>query len=467
MEKFDLLIIGGGAGGFGAAIRANELGAKTAMVNSGLPVGGTCVNVGCVPSKTLLYAGEVLHLAKHHGVPGIELDIKKFDFKKVVQDEISLVETLRKEKYEKVLQSLPGVTFYEGKARFVSKNEMVVNRQTLHSERFVIAAGSTATVPPIDGISETGFVTHIEALRLSEQPKDLIIIGAGPLGLEFAQMYARFGTKVTLLKRSVPLLPISEEELAEQLVRIFEQEEITVKRGLEFRSARKENGEKVITYLLDGKEEQVSADEILLAAGKTPNTSGIGLDNAGVETDKRAAIIVNEFLQTSQPHIFAAGDVAVLPLRLEITAAHEGTLAAENALTGSQKGIDYDTVPFTVFTDPQFAGVGPTEEELIKRLGACSCRTLSFESVPKGIITRRTEGLIKMVIHPETRRIHGVHILSPYAGELIAEAMMLVRNKNTIDDVVDSLPMFPTLSEAIKLVALSFTKDISGLSCCI
>jgi mercuric reductase len=191
------------------------------------------------------------------------------------------------------------------------------------------------------------------------------------------------------------------------------------------------------------------------------------LEVAGVEMEAKGAVAVNEILQTSKPHIYAAGDVINLPARFEPTAGREGTLAAENALIGSKHSIDYDTVPFTVFTDPQLAGVGLTEKEQMERMGTCNCRTVSFENVPKAIIMNRTEGLIKMVVHPSTEEIMGVHILAPDAGELIAEAMMLVKNKNTVNDVINSLPMFPTLSESIKLVALSFKKDISSLSCCV
>jgi mercuric reductase len=211
----------------------------------------------------------------------------------------------------------------------------------------------------------------------------------------------------------------------------------------------------------------VEADEILLAAGKTPNTQGLGLDKAGVEIDKRQAIIVNQYFQTSNPNIFAVGDVTNGPLRLEPTAGREGTLAAENALKGTTLSIDYNAVPYTIFTDPQLAGVGLTEDEQMKQMGVCACRTVSFEDVPKAIIMRRTEGLIKMAMHPETRHVLGVHILAPNAGDLIAQAMVLIKNKKTIDDVINSLPVFPTLSEAIKIAALSFTKDISKLSCCI
>lgn len=476
MKKFDLAIIGGGAGAFAAAIRANELGAKTALINDGLPLGGTCVNVGCVPSKTLLFAGEVLHLAKNHPIAGIELEIKNFDFNRVIKNELDLVEKLRTEKYEKVLKSLKNVAHIKGRSKFVAKNEVIVGNEKIKAEKFIIATGSTANVPPIEGIKETGFVTHIEALKLKKQPKEMIVVGAGPLGLEFAQMYERLGTKVTILQKGPSIFPKSEPELISRLSEILTKEGIAIKTNVEVTSAYKEGSKKVLVY----KEADLSpeaptrpagglakGDEILLASGKTPNTKDLDLEKAGVEIDKKKAIKVNSSLKTTAPHIYAVGDVANLPLRQEPSAGREGTLAAENALTGSQKSIDYNTVPYTIFTDPQLAGVGFTEDQEIDKLGTCACRTISFQELAKAQIMGRTEGLIKMAIHPKTKQILGVHILTAQAGELISQAMVLVKNKNTVNDVIDSLPMFPTLSEAIKLVALSFTKDISKLSCCI
>jgi len=467
MEKFDLIIIGGGAGAFAAAIKANELKAKTAMVNKGLPLGGTCVNVGCVPSKTLLYAGEVLHLAEHHGIPGIELEVKNFDFQKVVKDEISLVEHMRQEKYEKVLKNLEHVTHIEGRAKFTSETEVEVNGERLTADKFILATGSTANVPPIEGIKEAGYITHIEALKLDGQPKELVVIGGGVLALEFAQLFTRFGTKVTMIHRSDTIFRVGDKDLVKRLVEVLEKEGIVVKTNTPIQSVRKEGDKKVVTYEAGGKQEEISCDEILLAVGKTANTDGLELEKAKVKVNDRKSIAVNENFQTKNSNVFAVGDVAALPLRLETTAGREGTLAAENALKDTKNTIDYDTVPYTIFTDPQLAGVGFTEDEQMKRMNTCACRTVSFEHVPKAAILRRTEGLISMSIHPETSEIMGVHILSPLAGELIAEAMMLVKNKNTIDDVINSLPMFPTLSEAIKLVALSFTKDISKMSCCV
>lgn len=477
MKTFDLIIVGGGAGAFAAAIRANELSsqdgstsggkAKIAIINAGLPLGGTCVNVGCVPSKMLLWAGEIMHTAKHHGIPGVDIEVKNFDFNKVVQDELALVEHLRVEKYEKVLKNLEYVTLIEGKATFTSSNEVEVNGEKLSADKFIIAVGSTANVLPIEGIEEVGYISHIEALKLKRQPKELIVIGAGPLGLEFAQMFSRFGTKVTILNYGPRIFPPGEPELTDKLAELLTKEGITIHTNAKATKARIENGRKVLVFEVNGKSSEVSADEILLAVGKTPNTGGLGLDKADVEIDKKQAIVVNKFFKTSQNHIFAVGDVTNFPLRLETTSGREGTLAAENALSNSQNSIDYNAVPFTIFTDPQYASVGFTEDTQMKETGVCACRTVSFEHVPKAIIMHRTEGLIKMGIDPETKQILGVHILGPNAGELIAEAMMLVKNKNTIDDVTSSLPMFPTLSESIKIVALSFTKDISKLSCCI
>ncbi len=465
--EYNLIIIGAGAGGFAAAIRANELKAKTLMINDGLPLGGTCVNVGCVPSKILLHAGEMLHLAQHNHIPGIELGVKSFDFKKVMDHEIGLVQIMQKEKYEKVLKRLDYVTFVQGRASFVSRDKVNVGGKTYRAKKIIIATGSTASVPPIEGIQEAGFITHTEALKLKKLPKELIVVGAGPLGLEFAQMYARFGSTVTVLEFQPSIFQQGEEEVVNRLESVLSEEGITIKTGAMVKKAYKKGSRKFLTYFVDKKAYEVSGDEILLATGKTPNTIDLELDKAGIETDRRRAIVVNKYLKTGIDTVFAVGDVINQPSRLETTAGREGSIAAENALTGSNLIIDYETVPYTIFTDPQLAGVGLTEQEQMNRMRTCACRSVSFKDMPKALILNRTEGLIKMTVHPKTGQILGVHILSPNAGELIAQAMVLIKNKNTIDDVINSTPVFPTLSEAIKICALSFVKDISGLSCCV
>jgi mercuric reductase len=465
MQNYELIIIGGGTGAFAAAVQANRMGASTALVNSGLPLGGTCVNVGCVPSKALLRAGEVMHLARRHGIPGIELELKSFDFAEVVQDELHLVDELRNQKYEDVLDGFTNVTVIDGTATFVDDHEIEVAGQRLRAERFILASGSTATVPPIPGLREAGFLTHVEALRLDRQPAALAIIGGGPLGVEFAQMYARFGTEVTVLQRAGSILPAAEPELSARLTEVLTGEGIAVATGVQVERVRRDGQARVVSYRHGGQRGEVTADAVLVAAGKTPNTRSMGLGAAGVDVDGGQAVKVDPQLRTSQPHIFAIGDVTDQPRRQNPTAGREGTLAAENALSGARHRIDYDHAPTTVFTDPQLASVGVTEAEQLRRTGAAVCREVPFEYVPKAVITRRTEGMIKMVIIPGTKRIVGVHILAPGAGDLITAAMIALRNHNTIDDLADSLPMYPTMSEALKLAALSFTRDITEISC--
>jgi mercuric reductase len=466
MMHYNLIIIGGGAGAFAAAIKADELGVKTAFINEGLPLGGTCVNVGCVPSKTLLHAAELVYTATHHNVPGIELDIKTDEYAAVVADEQALVEKLRGEKYEQVLRGLSNVTLIEGKASFVSSNQVKIGEQQIEATKFIIATGSTAIVPDIEGLTEAGYITHIEAMQLKTVPKRLVVIGAGPVGLELAQLYARFGSQVTILQRSNSIMPSAEPVLTERLQLILTDEGLTIKTSVQVTKVTIENGAKTVSYTGSAGEETVVVDEILVAAGKTPNTAGLNLKAAGVEVDNKQAVITQPTLKTSQAHIFAVGDVTNLPFRLETTAGREGTYAVENALNGSDKSIDYNSVPWTVFTDPQLASVGYTEDRQMEELKTCACRTLTFDKLPKALITKRTEGVIKMVIHPETKIIMGVHMLAPDAGDLIAQAMVLIKNKNTIDDLEEMLPVFPTLSEAIKLAAMSFTRDISKMSCC-
>lgn len=261
-------------------------------------------------------------------------------------------------------------------------------------------------------------------------------------------------------------MPAAERELTQRLTEILTGEGIAIETGVTVERVRQAGDRKTVAYrTADGRRVEVGTDALLLAAGKTPNTAGLDLAAAGVETDARHAIVADERFRTSQPHIFAIGDVSDRPVRENPTAGREGTMAAENALAGTAHTIDYDHVPTTVFTDPQLASVGVTEAEQLRRTGTSDCRTIGFDNVPKAVITRRTEGLINMVTDPATNRILGVHVLAPDAGEIIAEAMMLVRDGHTVDEVITTAPMYPTLSEAIKIVALSFTKDVTQLCC--
>ncbi len=467
MERFDFIILGAGASAFAAAIKANELGARTAMVRGPLPIGGTCVNVGCVPSKSLVHAAELVHLARTNPARGVRLSLAGLDFGEVIRAEKELVGSLRQMKYEAVVSDLPKVTVLEGTAAFTGPNEVRVGGRTLAAERLLIATGSTAVPPPIPGLVDAGFLTHITALSNEHLPKSLLVLGGGPVGLEFAQIYARFGAKVTLVARHRRMFPHTEPELSLKLEEIFASEGIAVIMNATATKVTPGPGGRAVT-ISDGTAEQVvTVEEILVASGKAPKTRDLDLGKAGVRTDERGAVVTSPTLQTSAPHIFAAGDVTSLPRRLETTAGREGTFAAENALRGTTHVIDYETVPWTVFTDPQLAGVGLLDAETSEHGLSCTCNTVGFEYVAKAHIIGDTRGLIKTVMDRRTRRIVGIHLLAPSAGDLIGQAELIVRNRLTVDDVLATLPVFPTLSEAIHIGALSLVTDVSRLSCCV
>lgn len=466
-KELDLIIIGGGAGAFAAAIRANALGKKTVLINDGLPLGGTCVNVGCVPSKALVHAAKVVHDARHRQVRGIEVSINTVDFAEVVAREIGLVETLRQEKYASVLDDLEYVEFVQGRAEFTSPTDVAVGDQMFRAQAVVIATGSTATIPDIDGLEDAGYLTHVEAVSLETVPTRLAVIGAGPVGLEFAQVYSRFGSNVTILQRGDSIAPQADPMLAHRLGEILRKEGLTIHTGAHVSSVTGTSTGKRIAFTSGDGVQSIEVDEILIAAGKDANSGSLNLAAAGVDVDDRGRVVTTPTLQTSQPGIFAVGDVTDLPVRLETTAGKEGTYAVDNAFTGSTRSINYDEVPSAIFTDPQLATVGYTEERQMEEMNACACRTVTFDKLPKALITNETEGAARIAIHPETQRLQGMHILAPHAADLIAQAMTLIHFGATIDEIEELLPVFPTQSEAIKLAAMSFKHDISRMSCCI
>ena len=467
MDRFDLIIIGGGAAAFAAATKASELGTKVVIINSGLPIGGTCVNVGCVPSKVLLEIGSEYYYPKHPRFRAVKNGHSmSFSFKDAIEEKDEMVNALRKSNYIQVAEGLAGLTVIEGRARFISTNQVEVNGQTLEADKFIIATGSRPRILPFRGIDKVRYLTNREVLSLSRLPESMIIIGAGPLGLEFAQMYARFGTKVTVLERERQILPRSEPEIADELQRCLEEEGIEINTGVNVEMLREEGSQRVVEAKIGSESITFKAEELLLATGVAPNSDNMGLETAGVEAGSRGFINVNEELRTSASHIWAAGDV-VGKTFLETVAAKEGSIAASNALEGTKKTIDYDSVPKAVFTDPQVASVGLTEEEFIRRYNVCRCRTLDIAQVPKAMVIKETRGLVKMVVHPETQVITGVHMVAPMAAELIHEATLAVKFKLTIDDIVDTVHVFPTMSEAIKRVAQSFKRDITKMSCCV
>jgi mercuric reductase len=460
MRDYDLVIIGGGAAAFAAATKATDLGLRSVMINDGLPLGGTCVNVGCVPSKHLLAVGdEYFYPQNGHAA--------SFNFRAAIDEKRRLVDALRASNYTDVLASFNGlVTLIEGRARFVSPGEVEVNGQRITGDKFLIATGSRPSVLPFPGIESVHYLTNRTAMELEELPGSMIVIGAGPIGLELGQLFLHFGTKVTVLEKIPQILPRVEPEVAEELQRSLEAEGMEIHCACEIKRVWEERGRRFVEADVMGELRTFEAEQLLLATGVVPNSDGLGLEAAGVRVDARGFIEIKDSLETSSPGVYAAGDVVGRAF-LETVAAKEGAIAASNALQGTRKTINYEHVPAAVFTNPQVATVGLTEEQEMERFGACSCRTVEVARIPKAQAVKETRGLIKMVVHPETSVILGVHIVAPMAADLIHEATLAVKFGLTVDDIIDTVHVFPTLSEGIKLAAQAFTRDISVMSCCI
>jgi mercuric reductase len=465
VKNYDFVILGGGSAAFAAATKASDLNLKIVLINAGLPMGGTCVNVGCVPSKHLLEAGNTLYYARHTGFGAVKAT-GRIDFQRAIQEKREVVEKLRLANYQNTLKTLKGVTFLQARATFLDRNTVETDGQTLTGKKFLIATGSSTVVPPIPGLKEAGYWTNVEALEAQKLPRRLLVLGAGPLGLEFAQMYRHFGSEVTVLQHGPQILPRTEPEIARALHDSLSEEGVQLVLEADAQEVRREGGAKVMRCKVRGEEREFAADEILVATGRRANTQGLGLEEAGVELDPKGFIKIDEHTRTTNPGIYAAGDCAT-SLMLETLAAKMGAVAVENAFRNAGKSINYHEIPAAVFTNPQVATVGYTEEEYLKKFKVCACRTLTFDLVPKAQVVKDTRGAIKMTVNPKTGVIMGVQICAPLAADMIHEATLAVKFKLTVDDLIDTTHVFPTLSEAIKKVAHAFKRDVSTMACCI
>jgi len=457
--KYELIIIGGGAAGFSAAIKANDLEAESLLINNtAVGLGGTCVNEGCLPTKHLLNIADSIHRAKEF------CSSVSLNFRKIVEEKDRIVAKLREEKYVHVLKGLSHVDFVEGDARVISREEVEVNGTIYRGKKFVIATGSSPLIPPIKGMRDVDFLTNKTALELKDLPSSMIILGGGALGIEFAQLFSRLGSKVVLLQRGERILKREEPELANMLHRYLEEEGIKIFTSANVKEVKQEKGNKVVIARVNGKEMIFQAEHLFLATGRKPNT-GFGVEKLGVTIGGHGEIVVDKYMRAGK-NVYAAGDVTGEPM-LETVAAREGMIAGNNALSSKKLRMDYRVVPHAVFTSPAIAGVGITDEQAIAHGIKCTCNTIPMSLVPRAVATENTKGAIKMVVAENSKEILGVHILADNASELIHEAVMIVKNRLTIDDVTETLHVFPTLSEAIKLAAQSFRRDVTKMSCCV
>jgi len=453
---YDLLIVGSGSAGVAAALEASQQGAQVAVIESNV-LGGTCVNVGCVPSKALLWEAEALHQAGHHPFAGIHTQALGVDLGALQGAHRDLIEGLRRAKYQEVLEAA-GVPWIKGRARFIDEATLDVEGEILKAEHYILAPGAAPAIPQIPGLAESRPWTYVEALAIPSIPRRLVVLGGGAVGLELAQAYARLGARVSVLEAASRLLLAEDPELTELLREILEAEGLEIRTGIQVE--RVEPGEEIRVVTNQGSWE---AEAILVATGRLPRTAGLGLEAAGVERGPRGELRVDPSLRTSNPRIFAAGDAAGLPQYVYVAAA-SGRVAARNAL-GAQELLDLRGVPRVTFTTPSLASVGLREEEARRSDPNIRVARLSLHEVPRAITQREERGLFKLVVDQEGV-VLGLSILAPGAGEALQEAILAVKYGLNYRDLIETFHPYLTLAEGIRLVAQALDTDVKRLSCC-
>jgi mercuric reductase len=462
-DDYDLLIIGAGSAAFAAAIKASELGARVAMVERGT-VGGTCVNIGCVPSKTLLRAAEHYHRAGHSPFAGVPTSAGPVDLAALVAQKDELVATMRQEKYEDLI-GVYGIDLIRGEARFTGPDTVDVDGRQVRAGRFLIATGAAPWTPPIEGLDETGYLTSTTALELTQPPAELIVVGANAIGLELGQLFLHLDTKVTFVEALDRIAPFEEPELSAALQEHLESLGARVVTSATATKAGRTGDRRWLDITTEGSTERIEANQLLVATGRRANTTGLGLEAAGVDTDPRGHIVVNDRMATTNPRVFAAGDVTDLP-QFVYVAARSGAIAAEHALRGTGRRIDLTTMPRITFTIPQIASVGLTETQAREAGHQVITSLLPLDAVPRALVYHATHGLVKLVADEPSGRLLGAHILADGAGDVIQAAIMAIKHRATVDEIADTFHPYLTMAESLKLAAQAFTKDVKHLSCC-
>nr|BBH91996.1 mercury(II) reductase [Thermogemmatispora argillosa] len=480
----DLLILGGGSTAFAAALHAADLG-KSALVIEGRLIGGTCANRGCLPSKHLIEAARLHYESAWPRFTALTPLQQPVNWAALLEQKDALVYTYRQQHYERLLEEVPGLSLLAGQARFLSPHEIAVARpngdhQRLRASRILIATGSRPYLPPIPGLQDVPYLTSDWLstpddpwqTSLRQQPRSLLIIGGGAIALELGQLLLRLGTHVTLLVRRPTVLADSswEPELRQALTEQLQAEGLQLLTQVQVLRVGAGPAGVEVTIQDGAQQRTLEAERLLIATGRRPNSEHLALERAGVAVDAQGAIRVDATLRTTVPHIWAAGDVIGTAWGNQFATpvgAADGRLAAHNALSGEPaRPVDHRVIPRCLFTDPPFASVGLTEAQAQAAGLACACRVLPVSLVPRAGAIEDRRGLIKMVIERSSRRVLGVSLLARNAEEVIHEAAMALRFGATLEDFTELIHVYPTMAEALKLVALSFTRDVHLLSCC-
>lgn len=470
---YDLAIVGSGSAAFAAAIAASGRGRRVVMVERGT-VGGTCVNVGCVPSKALLAAADARHTAgsaaRFPGLAAAELPV---DHGALIGGKDALVAQLRAEKYVE-LSAGYGFEIVSGAAAFTGEDGSPAIEVTdkdggtrrVEAAHYLVATGSAPWAPPIPGLAEAGYLTSTTAMDLETLPASMIVVGGNAVGLEQAQLFARLGIDVTLVEALDRLAPFEEPEISTALEDVLTGEGMTVHTGAAISAVHARDGHTAVRMrTADGAEVELSAERLLIATGRRPATGGLNLAAVGVTTGPQGEVVVDDAQRSSNPRIWAAGDVTGGQQFVYVAAA-QGTLAADNALGDARRTLDYTALPRVTFTSPAIAAVGMTDAHAVRAGLRCDCRTLPLAHVPRALANRDTRGLVKIVAEAGTGRLLGVHALADGAGELITAATYAITAGLTVDQLAHTWAPYLTMAEGLKLAAQTFTRDVTQLSCC-
>ena len=460
-----IAVIGSGGAAMAGALKAAERGARVTLIERGT-IGGTCVNVGCVPSKIMIRAAHIAHLRRESPFDnGIAHAVPVISREHLLAQQQARVEELRRTKYEDILESKPNIKLLRGAARFKNTRMLSVTlegggKQVVTFDRALIATGARPAIPPVPGLKDTPFWTSTEALAAEAIPEHLIVLGGSVVGLELGQAFERLGARVTVLELLDRLLPIEDEDIGRGLREALQAEGIEVYTGFKSESASFRDGR----FEIKGNGRTISGDRLLVATGRRPDTDDLGLKDIGVRTSKTGGIEVDDRLQTSVVNIYAAGDCTNQPQFVYVAAAG-GTRAAIN-MTDGEATLELSTVPAVVFTDPQVATVGLSERTARERGIAIETRVLTLDNVPRALANFDTRGFIKLVAEKGGGRLLGAQILAAEAGEIIQIAALAVRHRMTVQQLGDEMFPYLVMAEGLKLCAQTFTKDVKQLSCC-
>lgn len=458
MKRFDLVIIGGGVAGLVAASGAAQLGARVALVDKA-GLGGDCLNYGCVPTKRLVHSAKVAFTVKHAPESGIEAARYTVDFPKIM-DSMRAVQGKIGEHDDPERFRRMGVEVIFGAGKFTDPDTFEINGERLQGRRFIIATGTGPFVPPIKGLKESGALTNETVLGLKTLPESIVILGAGPIGVEYSHIFARFGSRVTVVKKYDQILPREDPELAVELEGVLQSEGVVTVRCPEVKEVRR-TGEKTEVVLgCGGGDKTLVADAVMVAIGRKPNVEGLGLEAAGVEYDTKKGIRVDSRLRTSQKHIYACGDVTGSYPFTHVAEYHAGVALGNALFPVFKRKVDYRVVPWTTFTDPELARVGLTEAEAAARYGAENVKVYRHRFVDndRAVIEGEAAGLIKLVCDRKGRLL-GAHILGRGAGELIHEYVLAMRLKAPVSKISTTIHVYPTVSQAVKRAADQYYRE--------